>query len=123
MAFIKKETVINTLMQCYDPEIPIDLWSLGLIYDIKIEDSSQGKSKVNIIMTLTTPGCTMGNLMATDIKTKLEKIDGITNANIEVTFDPPWEPKMMNDEARVKLGFKTNSELEAQTDDKNTEWE
>ena len=66
-----KDKIIEILKQCYDPEIPIDLWSLGLIYEISSESLTNGKNKVEIIMTLTTPGCMMGEHMANDIKTKL----------------------------------------------------
>ena len=101
---VQKKQVIEVLKQCLDPEIPIDLWSLGLIYDINITESNN-KSDVSITMTLTTPGCTMGSYMADDIKMKLSTIDEIDTSNVEVTFDPPWKPEMMNDYAREKLGF------------------
>ena len=97
--------IIEVLKQCYDPEIPIDLWSLGLIYEINAKELENGKNEVGIIMTLTTPGCMMGEHMANDIKQKLEILDEISAANVEITFDPPWEPSMMNDEARKQLGF------------------
>ena len=102
---IDKNEIIDILKQCYDPEIPVDLWSLGLIYDIKISKSQNNKSDVNITMTLTTPGCTMGSYMADDIKMKLSSLDAIDTTEVEVTFDPPWKPEMMNDDAREKLGF------------------
>jgi metal-sulfur cluster biosynthetic enzyme len=110
MAMVTENEVIDVLKQCFDPEIPVDLWSLGLIYSIKISENSSGNSDVNIIMTLTTPGCSMGNVMAMDIKSKLEMNDSVDMADVEVTFDPPWAAEMMSDEARVKLGFPTSSE-------------
>ena len=100
MNLINKDEVISVLKECYDPEIPIDLWNLGLIYDIKIKNND-----IDIIMSLTTPGCTMGQHMADDIKSKLEKNENIENINVQVVFDPPWEPEMMTDEGRKKLGF------------------
>ena len=106
---INEEIVIDVLKQCYDPEIPIDLWSLGLIYNINITEASNNKSDVHITMTLTTPGCTMGQHMADDIKSKLEYMEDIDSATVEVTFEPPWEPEMMSDEARTKLGFPSNN--------------
>ena len=66
-----RENIVEVLMNCYDPEIPLDLWSLGLIYDISISNDESPKKKVNIIMSLTTPGCSMGQHMADDIKSKL----------------------------------------------------
>ena len=110
MAIVTENEVIDVLKQCFDPEIPVDLWSLGLIYSIKISENSSGNSDVNIIMTLTTPGCSMGNVMAMDIKSKLEINDAVDMADVEVTFDPPWTPEMMSDDARDKLGFPASSE-------------
>ena len=110
MAMVTENEVIDVLKQCFDPEIPVDLWSLGLIYSIKISKNSSGNSNVNITMTLTTPGCSMGNVMAMDIKSKLEMNDSVNMADIEVTFDPPWTPEMMSDVARVKLGFPASKE-------------
>ena len=115
---INENTIIDVLKQCFDPEIPIDLWNLGLIYKIDILPESNGCNDIYILMTLTTPGCTMGQHMSDDIKSKVESIKGIGKATVEVTFDPPWEPKLMTDEARIKLGF---SEKENAND--NTNWE
>ena len=100
-----KNSIVDVLMSCYDPEIPLDLWSLGLIYDIDINDGSGDKNKVEITMSLTTPGCSMGQHMANDIKAKVSALDGVSNVDVEVIFDPPWNPEMMTDEARSKLGF------------------
>ena len=126
MAKITKENVIEVLKQCYDPEIPVDLWSLGLIYEIDIQDNYEGaQSDVNIVMSLTTPGCSMGQHMAEDIRTKLEANDGINQALVRVTFDPPWEPKMMSEEAKNKLGFSPSPSTgqTGETSNINTEWE
>ena len=113
------EKIIDILKQCYDPELPIDLWSLGLIYEISCKDMSDNKKEVGIIMTLTTPGCTMGEHMASDIKQKLESLDEIESANVTITFAPPWEPSMMNDEAKKKLGF----DKKQSSDTIETDWE
>ncbi len=115
MTLINKQEVISILKECYDPEIPIDLWNLGLIYNIKINSD-----KVNIVMSLTTPGCTMGQFMADDIKSKVSSIPYVKEVNVDVVFDPPWEPEMMTDEGRKKLGF-SPSKNEPQTKDKD--WE
>ena len=114
--------IIDVLKQCYDPEIPIDLWSLGLIYEINAKQLEDGKNEVGIIMTLTTPGCMMGEHMAKDIKQKLENLDEISVANVEIIFDPPWEPSMMNDEARKKLGF-DKVPPDNKTNNIDTDWE
>ena len=100
-----KNRIVKLLKECYDPEIPVDLWSLGLIYQIDISDLEKGQSSVDITMSLTTPGCTMGQQMAEDIKTKVSSIDLVDKVNVTVTFDPTWKPEMMNDNARKKLGF------------------
>ncbi|HBN45426.1 MAG TPA: iron-sulfur cluster assembly protein [Candidatus Marinimicrobia bacterium] len=115
MMDINKDQVIDVLKQCYDPEIPVDLWNLGLIYDIKIDEPN-----VNITMSLTTPGCGMAQHMAADIKTKVSSLDGVEETIVDVTFDPPWNPEMMTDEAKEKLGF---SPSQAQTEEPSTEWE
>jgi len=112
MSLINKEEVISILKQCYDPEIPIDLWNLGLIYDIKIINNN-----IDIIMSLTTPGCTMGQYMADDIKSKLEQIKNIKNVTVEVVFDPPWQPEMMTNEGRQKLGFAPTENKEKEKKD------
>ena len=102
---VNEDKIIEVLKQCYDPEIPVDLWSLGLIYNINISEAKNNKSDVSITLTLTTPGCTIGSYMAEDIKMKLSGIEEINLSEVDVTFDPPWKPEMMNDEARKKLGF------------------
>ena len=83
-----KDQIVEILKQCYDPEIPVDLWNLGLIYDIKINEKI-----VDITMSLTTPGCGMGQYMAEDIKNKVTSLDGVNETNVQVTFDPPWSPE------------------------------
>ena len=117
-----KEKIIDLLKQCYDPEIPVDLWSLGLIYDISIKDNQHNKSDVDIIMSLTTPGCSMGQHMADDIKSKVSSLDNIDNVAVSVTFDPPWQPEMMSNEARNKLGF-DNSIAKTNETKIETKWE
>ena len=117
-----KAKIIDILKQCYDPEIPIDLWNLGLIYDIDMTTTENNKNDVKITMSLTTPGCTMGQHMADDIKHKVKALEKINNIEVTVTFDPPWTPEMMTNYAREKLGYdpvKTNNK-----DQKiNVEWE
>ena len=124
MAQVKESQVIEVLKQCYDPELPVDLWNLGLIYNIQIQESyDETTSEVNIVMSLTTPGCTMGQQMAQDIKNKLESLDEVNQAFVEVTFDPPWNPEMISDEAREKLGVGVSSPQERQEPNINMEWE
>ena len=115
MTTINKEEVIEILKQCYDPEIPIDLWNLGLIYEIIIK-----KNNINITMSLTTPGCTMGQYMADDIKSKLKKLKDINEVCVDVVFDPPWQPEMMTNEGRKKLGFEPSKK---NNNNNQKEWE
>lgn len=103
---VSENQVIEMIKQCYDPEIPVDLWNLGLIYSINIEENSDRKlSDVTIVMTLTTPGCGMGQYMVQNIKNMVESLPEVQNANIEVTFTPRWTPDMMSKEARKNLGY------------------
>jgi len=104
---MNKEEIIEILKTCYDPEIPIDLWNLGLIYEIKIN-----KNDVYILMTLTTPGCTMAESIANDIKDKISNNKLVKKIEVEITFDPIWTPEMMTDAGRVKLGFNKKEENE-----------
>ncbi len=110
---INKNDIIQILETCYDPEIPIDLWNLGLIYNIEMNNNH-----VDILMTLTTPGCTMAQVIADDIKLKLLGSNEIDTVKVEITFDPIWKPNMMTEVAKEKLGLKFN-----QKDDKNESWE
>jgi metal-sulfur cluster biosynthetic enzyme len=124
MPAISREQVIDVLKQCYDPEIPIDLWNLGLIYDIQIQDSyTPEKSDVNIVMTLTTPGCGLAHTIARDVKQKLENLYEVQQASVQITFDPPWEPRMMSEEARARLGLAPSTDLETSGGSTATEWE
>ena len=114
---IEKKHIIDKIKTCFDPEIPLDLWNLGLIYDIKIEETEE-KQKIEILMTLTTPGCTMIDVIAQDLKSKIENIDNIGEVKINITFDPPWEPAMMTQRGKEKLGFSKPRE-----EKKDTNWE
>ena len=97
---VTKEQVMETLKQCYDPEIPVNVVDLGLIYDIKIEGD-----EVRIKMTLTAPGCPMHSFIARDIKQRVERLAGVKEANVEVVWDPPWNPSMMSENAKRILGL------------------
>ena len=124
MAQVKESQVIEILKQCFDPELPIDLWNLGLIYNIETQESyDELHSDVNIVMSLTTPGCTMGQQMSLDIKNKLEALDEVNQAFVEVTFEPPWNPEMMSAEAREKVGVGVSEPQERQDTNIKTEWE
>ena len=117
-----EKAVWDAMKTCYDPEIPIDLWNLGLIYDIEIKQNDNGISDVKVVMSLTTPGCTMGQHMAEEKKAKVSAMQEIGSVDVEVTFDPPWRPEMMTDEAREKLGFDDEVQ-KSQQEQLETTWE
>ncbi len=95
------QRVIDTIKTCYDPEIPVDIWELGLIYEIAIDEATNLKVK----MTLTSPTCPVAETLPPELEQKLRGIDGIESAKVELTFDPPWERSMMSEVAQVELGF------------------
>ena len=92
------------LRTCYDPEIPINVVDLGLIYSCEIQETPAG-SQVEIKMTLTAPGCGMGPVLAQDVKQKIESLPEVERADVEVVFDPPWDQNMMSEAARLELGM------------------
>ena len=103
---VTEDQVIATLKQVFDPEIPVDVWNLGLIYNINIGDSGNpDEQNIGITMTLTTPGCQMVQHIKNDVKTKLEAMDSVNEANITMTFDPRWNVNMISEEARKKLNL------------------
>jgi FeS assembly SUF system protein len=97
---VTRDEIITVLKDCYDPEIPINVWDLGLIYDINIQDGDVG-----IKMTLTAPGCMMGAMIADDVKAKLKKLNGVKDAKVDLVFDPPWTPDKMSEEAKAQMGI------------------
>lgn len=92
------------LRTCYDPEIPINIVELGLIYHCNIKSLEPG-NRVEIIMTLTAPGCGMGEFLAEDIREKINNLANVSEVNVEVTFDPPWDQSMMSEAARLQTGL------------------
>ncbi|MBI3313826.1 MAG: putative Fe-S cluster assembly protein SufT [Candidatus Omnitrophica bacterium] len=103
-----EDLVMAQLRTCYDPEIPHNIVDLGLIYECKItpvEEEGREGQKVDIRMSLTAPGCGMGDWLRQDIKNKLQVVPGIKEVNVEVTFDPPWNPSMMNPALRRALNM------------------
>jgi FeS assembly SUF system protein len=95
------QRVIDTIKTCYDPEIPVDIWELGLIYEINIDD----EKNLNIKMTLTSPSCPVAETLPPEVEQKLREVEGIKSAKIELTFEPPWEKEMMSEVAQLELGF------------------
>ena len=95
------EEVVKVLCEIYDPEIPVNIYELGLIYDVQISDDYD----VKILMTFTAPNCPVAESLPIEIKEKVEKISKINTATIDITWDPPWQKDMMSEEAKLELGF------------------
>ncbi len=97
--------VWDQLRTCYDPEIPVNIVDLGLVYDCVVSDRENGQKQVSVVMTLTAPGCGMGDVIAGDARRKLEGISTVEQVDVEVVFDPPWRPEMMSDAAKLQMGM------------------
>jgi probable FeS assembly SUF system protein SufT len=100
-----EDRVWAALRTCYDPEIPVNIVDLGLVYTCEVTELPDGGNRVVIQMTLTAPGCGMGPVLAGDVKTKVEEIAGVRQADVEVVFDPQWDQNMMTEAARLQLGL------------------
>ncbi|MCJ7456258.1 iron-sulfur cluster assembly protein [Candidatus Bathyarchaeota archaeon] len=97
---VTMEDIMKALKECYDPEIPVNVWDLGLIYDVAVDDD-----KVHVKMTLTAPGCPMHSFISQEVKEKLQTVSGVKEATVEVVWDPPWSPDKMSPEAKAQLGM------------------
>ena len=100
-----ESAVWQQLRTCYDPEIPINIVELGLVYECKIERAESGRRIVKVKMTLTAPGCGMGEVLAQDVREKIEIIPTVERADVELVFDPPWNQSMMSEAARLQTGM------------------
>ena len=101
-----EELVWEAMKGCFDPEIPVNIVDLGLIYDLKINDSdTDGRHVVNVQMTLTAQGCGMGPVIAEDVKKNIEALGAVSRAQVDIVWDPPWTPHMISDAGRQKLGL------------------
>ncbi len=100
-----EDRIWQAMRQCYDPEIPVNVVDLGLIYEVKIDEEITGEPNVIIRMTLTAPGCSMAPFIAADVKRKVQNIQGVKNVWVDITFDPPWNPNMMSKAAKLQLNM------------------
>lgn len=100
-----EKQVWDAMKACYDPEIPVNIVDLGLIYDCKLSPMGEASNKADIKMTLTAPGCGMGPTLAQDVQNKLLSIEGIDEANVELVWEPQWNQGMMSEAARLQLGL------------------
>jgi probable FeS assembly SUF system protein SufT len=95
----------NQLKTCYDPEIPVNIVDLGLVYALDIKSHEGGGHDISVQMTLTAPGCGMGPIIASEARQKILTIDGVAEANVELVWDPPWSPDRISEEGKQKLGI------------------
>jgi FeS assembly SUF system protein len=98
---ISKDKIIEVLKTVFDPEIPVNIWDLGIVYNIDISDNND----VTITMTMTAPNCPISEMIIDDVKSSLSNIEGINDIKINLTFNPPWSPDMMSEEAKLQLGL------------------
>jgi probable FeS assembly SUF system protein SufT len=99
------QIVWDQIKTCYDPEIPVNIVDLGLIYDCQVEQATNGDREVTVIMTLTAPGCGMGEILVEDVREKVSIIPTVTSTDVELVFDPPWNREMMTEAALLELGM------------------
>jgi probable FeS assembly SUF system protein SufT len=100
-----KNVVWQQLKTCYDPEIPVNIVDLGLVYECAVTKNEDETRNVDIKMTLTAPGCGMGEVLVQDVRDKVQIVPTVAHANVELVFDPPWNQTMMSDEARLQTGM------------------
>ena len=96
-----EERIVDVLKTVYDPEIPVNIWDLGMIYKIDVKDDGN----VEVDMTFTAPNCPAADFILEDVRTKVESVEGVASADINLLFEPAWDQSMMSEEARVELGF------------------
>ena len=95
------EKIVRVLKTIYDPEIPVDIYELGLIYDVFVNEAFE----VRVLMTLTSPNCPVAESLPLEVEEKVKSLDVVKDAEVEITFDPPWTQELMSEEARLELGF------------------
>lgn len=96
-----EDSIIKVLKDIYDPEIPLNIYDLGLIYEIDVDDDNH----VKIVMTLTTPNCPIADDIIAEVQHKVEAVEGVAEVNLKLTFDPPWDESKLTDEAKLELGL------------------
>ena len=95
------EKIVKALKTVYDPEIPVDVYELGLIYDVFVNEDYE----VKVLMTLTTPNCPVAETLPLEVEEKIKSLDAVKDAEVEITFDPPWTQDLMSEEAKLELGM------------------
>ncbi|MFM7900970.1 MAG: SUF system Fe-S cluster assembly protein [Bacteroidota bacterium] len=95
------DRVVDVLQTCYDPEIPVNIYDLGLIYEVLVSDGND----IHVRMTLTSPACPVAETLPPEVENKIRELPEVNSAKVEITFDPPWDKDMMSEEARLELGM------------------
>jgi len=117
---IVHKDIVEVCKTIYDPEIPTNIWDLGLVYSIDIDE----EKNVEIVMTLTTPSCPVGPGFLNSVKTRIEGVEGIDKCHVDLVWDPPWDTSMMSEEVQTMLGMELNRPmLDGETDDEGKHWE
>jgi FeS assembly SUF system protein len=96
-----KHRIIEAIQTVYDPEIPINIWEVGLIYEVNVDDDGNA----HVLMTLTSPMCPVAESLPVEVEQKVARVDGVSSVNVEITWDPPWDPEMMSEAAKLELGL------------------
>jgi FeS assembly SUF system protein len=96
-----EKDVIDMIRTCYDPEIPVNIYELGLIYEVNINENKD----VQVLMTLTSPSCPVAETLPPDVEEKIKTVEGVNSAKVDITFEPSWDQSMMSEEAKLELGF------------------
>jgi len=102
---VDEQDIWAALRTCYDPEIPVNIVDLGLVYDVHVVENDDGGNHIDIVMTLTAPGCGMGPFIVDDVRAKTLAVDNVSDVEVDLTFEPTWDRSMMSDEARLQLGM------------------
>ncbi|MBZ5721256.1 MAG: metal-sulfur cluster assembly factor [Acidobacteriia bacterium] len=105
MPTVTQEEVLSALKQCYDPEIPVNIVDLGLIYGVRVEPAAEDQQDVTVDMTLTSQGCPAHVMIGEQVKSRLEQLPGVRNANVNVVWEPAWTPERLSEDARKQLGI------------------
>jgi FeS assembly SUF system protein len=96
-----EKDVLDMIRTCYDPEIPVNIYELGLIYEVNINEEHD----VHVLMTLTSPSCPVAETLPPDVEEKIRSVEGVKSAKVDITFEPTWDQSMMSEEAKLELGF------------------
>ena len=96
-----RERVIDAIRTVYDPEIPVNIWEVGLVYEVDVDECGT----VNVVMTLTSPTCPVAEILPGEVQDRIQAVEGVSSVKIEVTWDPPWNPDLMSEAARLELGM------------------